>query len=98
MTCVHTNAHHHGCVPHIVTVLKFKNHGIPDILSLNSIVSIADHGHIRFVQDNPLKLPLKFYYINIIIMGMKSNDTAFWGEHAIISYLLWCTVMYNHCT
>ena len=29
VTCAHTNACHHGCVPHTVTVLKLKNRGIP---------------------------------------------------------------------
>ena len=46
VTCVHTNACHHGCVPHRVTVLKLKYHGIP---SLNSVVLVADHSHICFV-------------------------------------------------
>ena len=29
VTCAHTDAHCRGCVPHIVAVLKLKNHGIP---------------------------------------------------------------------
>ena len=66
VTCVYTNACHCGCVPHTVTVLKLKNHRIP---SINSVVSIADHGHICFVQGSrgsPSKiavevLPCKVY-------------------------------------
>ena len=49
VTCAHTNACHHGCVPHIVTVLKLKNYGIP---SLNSVVSIIDHSHICFIRGS----------------------------------------------
>ena len=84
MTCVHTNVCHCGCVPHTVTVLKLKNRGIP---SLISVVFIADHSHaytfcLGILRDHPRKSPLKFYYVKYI--GIKSDDTAFWGEHVII--------------
>ena len=38
-------------------------------------------------RDHPRKSPLKFYYVKY--MGIKSDDTADFGEHVIISYLLW---------
>ena len=38
-------------------------------------------------RDHPRKSLLKFYYVKN--MGIKSDDTADFGEHLIISYLLW---------
>ena len=42
-------------------------------------------------RDHPRKSPLKFYYVKY--MGIKSDDTADFGEHVIISYLLWFTLV-----
>ena len=67
--CVASLAHYSHCVE----AQKSRDpQGIP---SLNSVVSIADHGHICFVRgsrgprDHPQKSPLKFYYVNY--MGQK---------------------------
>ena len=60
VTCAHTNACHRGCVPaeadpscsysHYAEAQKSRDpQGIP---SLNSVVSIADHGHICFVRGS----------------------------------------------
>ena len=80
VTCVHTNACHHGCPSYSHCVEAKTSRDPQGIPSLNSVVLIADHGHIHSVpgilRDHPQKSPLKFCY-NII--GIKSDDTAFWG-------------------
>ena len=43
------------------------------------------------LRDHPRKSPLKFYYVKY--MGIKSDDTADFGEHMIISYLLCAGIM-----
>ena len=44
-------------------------------------------------RDHPRKSLLKFYYVKY--MGIKSDDTADFGEHVIISYLLWASMAGN---
>ncbi len=43
------------------------------------------------LRDHLQKSLLKFYYVKY--MGIKSDDTADFREHVIISYLLWSTAL-----